>query len=86
MKKTIRQQLSDEWYRVQSNFSFFARFLCSRLRLYWARLYVRKDEFHSSLDLDMDTLATMNKKEQEWYFNDLARRRKIAHEREFQDF
>ncbi|MEI6399977.1 MAG: hypothetical protein WCO58_00445 [bacterium] len=57
------------------------------MRLFWSRLYVRKDEFHhGSLSLDIDALETMNKKQQEWYFNDLARRRKIAHERGFQDF
>ena len=80
------QQLQYILYQTVTFFSFYIKLVRSRMRLLWARLYIRKNEFHSSLDTDMDLLLTMNQKEQEWYFNDLARRRKIAHEREFQDF
>ena len=47
----------------------------------WNKLYIRKDEFHSSLDLDGEAMGYMNEKEREKYINDLVRRRNIAHER-----
>jgi hypothetical protein len=47
----------------------------------WNKLYIRKDEFHSSLDLDGEAMGYMNEKEREKYTMDLVRRRNIAHER-----
>ena len=47
----------------------------------WNKLYIRKDEFHSSLDLDGEAMGYMNEKEREKYIMDLVRRRNIAHER-----
>lgn len=55
-------------------------FIRSRLRLWWARLYVRKDEFHYSLDLDHEALMTMKEEERQKYQEDLIRRRNVAHE------
>ena len=47
----------------------------------WNKLYIRKDEFHSSLDLDGEAMGYMNDREREKYIMDLVRRRNIAHER-----
>ena len=47
----------------------------------WNKLWIRKDEFHSSLDLDGEVMGYMNEKEREKYIMDLVRRRNIAHER-----
>ncbi len=53
-----------------------------RLRLWWYRLWIRKDEFHKSLDMDIEAMLVMNKKEREAYIKDLIKRRDIAHRRE----
>ncbi|MEA1936606.1 MAG: hypothetical protein U9N04_00660 [Patescibacteria group bacterium] len=50
--------------------------------LFWHRLYIRKDEFHPSLDIDMSAMLEMNEKEKEEYLTDLVRRRKVAHRRD----
>lgn len=50
--------------------------------LRWHRLWIRKDEFDKSLNLNVDAMLVMSKKEQERYLNDLAKRRHIAHERD----
>lgn len=56
------------------------------IKLSWYRLWVRSDEFHPSLDCDLNALLVMNKKQQEKYWEDLGRRREIAHKREFKDW
>jgi len=56
-----------------------------RVRLWWHRLCVRKDEFHSSLDMDVIAMANMNAIQQEAYTLDLARRRRIAHLRDMDE-
>ena len=53
-----------------------------RIKLWWYRLYVRRNEFHKSLDSDFDALAVMSRKEAKAYFVDLSRRRRIAHKRD----
>lgn len=53
-----------------------------RLKLWWHRLFVRKDEFHSSLSTDPEAMIVMNGKELEKYHEDVARRRSIAHNRD----
>jgi len=63
-------------------FSYVQMFLSSRIRLIWSRIYIRRNEFHSSLDIDHRLLLTMNNKQREKYTNDLIRRRNIAHERD----
>lgn len=50
--------------------------------LWWYRLYVRKDEFHRSLDTDPAAMFEMNRQERDAYFDDLWKRRKIAHRRD----
>ena len=51
--------------------------------LWWYKLYIRRNEFHKSLNTDIDAMLVMDEDELVAYFNDLYRRRKIAHQREF---
>jgi hypothetical protein len=50
-----------------------------RILLFWNRLWIRKDEFHSSLDFDIEAVSVMNEEERKDYFLDLNRRRTKAH-------
>jgi len=54
-------------------------FIRSRLRLFWAKLWIRKDEFHWTLDTDYEYLETSNPKKHVAYFADIVCRRNIAH-------
>jgi len=58
------------------------RMLKHRPRLWWHRLWVRKDEFHYSLSMDSEALFDMNERDREKYSMDLIRRRQIAHQRD----
>lgn len=51
-------------------------------KLWWDRLWIRKDEFHPSLSMDPVMLAEMTPVEREDYLGDLVRRREIAHRRD----
>ena len=51
----------------------------------WNRLWLRKDEFHSSLDMDSDAMFVMNKSERGLYVKDLCKRRNMAHERDMEE-
>ncbi|MBN1637336.1 MAG: hypothetical protein JW866_00085 [Ignavibacteriales bacterium] len=48
----------------------------------WNKTWIRKDEFHSSLDMDGTAMSYMSEKEREKYIHDLVKRRNIAHERD----
>lgn len=52
-----------------------------RIKLAWYRLFVRKDEFHPSLNLDTEAMVVMNDDELRAYRADIMRRRTIAHNR-----
>jgi len=54
----------------------------SGIKLQWYRLWIREDEFHSSLEMDTEAMLVMSKKRLDSYLNDLAKRRHIAHERD----
>jgi hypothetical protein len=62
------------------------RWLCCSLpgpiRFQWAKLWVRKDEFHPSLNIHTNYVYRLNKERRDSYWNNLMRRRKIAHERD----
>ena len=49
--------------------------------LWWYRLYIRKDVFHHSLDLDVDAMLAMSDKQRKSYMLDICKRRQKAHER-----
>ncbi|MFH0854456.1 MAG: hypothetical protein V1891_03110 [bacterium] len=52
------------------------------IKLQWNRLWVRKDEFHSSLNMDANAMLGMSQKQRNAYTKDLCRRRRIAHEKD----
>jgi hypothetical protein len=52
-----------------------------KIRVWWAKLWVRRDELHRSLDIDTRAVLKMKQEERVAYFNDLRRRRDIAHKR-----
>jgi len=51
-----------------------------RLRLFWHRLWIRRDEFHHSLNLDVEIMVRMTEDEKYSYQLDLECRRQMAHE------
>ena len=52
-----------------------------RLKVWWCRLWIRRDEFHYTLNSDTDMLLHMCECERRRYWTDIGRRRRIAHER-----
>ena len=52
-----------------------------RLKVWWQRLWIRRDEFHRTLNADHDALLHMCDCERRRYWADIARRRGISHER-----
>lgn len=55
--------------------------LTSRVRWWWARLWIRADEFHPTLDVGYVDMGGMSKDQKKAYLDDVVRRRSIAHER-----
>lgn len=55
------------------------------LKMWWYKLWIHEDEFHKSLDMDLNAMLVMNQKQLEKYWADLARRCDIAHRREFKE-
>lgn len=45
----------------------------------WNTLWIRKNEFHKSLDMDVRLLSVLNRIGRDRYIIDLERRRAIAH-------
>ena len=58
--------------------------LQTKIKLWWARLWVRKNEMHSSLDMDLSIMCDLNKEELQEYITDITHRRSIAHERDLE--
>jgi hypothetical protein len=62
------------------------RFLCNKLpdhlSVRWARLWVRRDEFHPSLNPHINYVVKLPARERELYWRDLLARREIAHKRD----
>lgn len=58
---------------------------CAKGRVWWNKLWIRKDEFHSSLNLDTDALLRLDKEGKKAYLRDLMRRRNLAHYRDLND-
>jgi len=58
-------------------------FLRQPFKLFWNRLWIRKDEFHKSLDFNPKAYSNMTTQEKREYNIDLGRRRTIAHKRDF---
>ncbi len=60
-------------------FMYQTRF-CSKIRVWWNFFWIRKNEFHSSLDMDGVAMLKMSDKERKKYLSELTRRRQLAHE------
>jgi len=48
----------------------------------WNKLWIRKNKFHESLELDHKAMLHMTKKQVHKYLKDIGKRRQIAHERD----
>ena len=48
---------------------------------FWYNLWIRKNEFHKSLDINVLACFVMNEKEYKIYLKNLQKRRNIAHKR-----
>ena len=75
IKYQFRYIIEMIWYRVWN----------AGLLLWWYRLWIRNDEFHHSLDIDVQAMLTMDREQKERYLDDLSRRRRIAHERDLDE-
>ena len=53
-----------------------------RFRVLWSGLWIRGDEFHPSLDIQVDHVRRLSYEEVEKYWRDLNNRRQIAHKRD----
>lgn len=86
-KKIIRQKIrAYHWLEFKESIEDVWYIIWNRtLKLWWNKLWIRKDEFHPSLDLDFRAMLVMNKKQLDKYYADITRRRKIAHDREFKE-
>jgi hypothetical protein len=58
------------------------RFWNTGLKLWWYRLWIRKDEFHPSLKSDLEAMLAMTREQCIAYKKNLKRRRLIAHRRD----
>lgn len=77
---SMAKMIAHSW---QSELSRKIYLWSKRPKLWWHRLWIRKDEFHNSLSLDSRALLAMNDEEKERYTKDLTKRRQIAHDRDF---
>ena len=70
------------WYDVKLLPSKIKRRIWNKhILLWWYKLWIRKDEFHHSLDMDGVAMLEMNEQERKKYFVNLVRRREKAHQR-----
>ena len=75
------------WYETKSFLSKIKRCVWNkRLQLWWHQLWIRRDEFHSSLDIDPEAMIAMDEQEGKEYFSDLMDRRRTAHQKDLVGF
>ena len=73
------------WFFVGLRIDKIKRSIWNRgIKLWWYRLWIRKDEFHYSLDIDVCAMIGIKEREVDKYFNDLIKRRRIACRRELE--
>lgn len=69
-------------FRIEDTlFKYKTKIWNGHLLLWWYRLWVRKDEFHHSLSMDIIAMLYMSQEKREKYKKDLEERRRIAHVR-----
>ena len=81
--------LKNTYHEVKENLidgvKYIKRFIWNRgVKLLWFKLWIRKDEFHSSLKTDLKAMLGMNEKQREKYLSNLTKRRNIAHYRDLE--
>lgn len=52
-------------------------------RVWWHQLWIRKDEFHHSLSMDIEAMIYMDTEETKIYLEKLNKRRETARQRNF---
>lgn len=83
---TFSERINFLWFDVKDCLSSIkARIWNKGLLLWWYRLWIREDEFHQSLSMDVKAIFEMNKEEEKEYREDLMRRRRIAHQRSLKE-
>lgn len=71
------------WFEIKSWPGKIKRRIWNRgIKLQYDRLWIRKDEFHPSLNMDIGAMLEMDPHQRKLYLDDLMRRRQIAHERD----
>lgn len=79
MKKTVLLLHYQWWYVFRYRLRHIRILLWNGgLKLWWYRLWIRKNEFHKSLDMDCEAFSEMNCQQRVKYSTDLARRRSIS--------
>ncbi len=72
-------------YRIEESFEKFLCFVWhAGIKLFWYRLWVRKNALHKSLEFDIMEVMYMDNDQSRYYREDLIRRRNIAHKRDIQ--
>jgi len=80
----IKQQITFAYHDTkQCILHIVRRMWLVSIKQKWNRLFIRKDEFSKTLDMDGEALSYMNDTERKKYMVDLVKRRNIAHERDF---
>jgi len=54
--------------------------ICIRCKFVWYNLWIRKNEFHKSLNIDSETIYYGSEKFKEKYMKNLLKRRQAAHD------
>ncbi|MFM2383607.1 MAG: hypothetical protein RIQ72_179, partial [Candidatus Parcubacteria bacterium] len=69
----------------KKTFEDIDRWLCVRLpvsiRVWWHRLWIRRDEFHPSLNMCIEYACTLSPDKRLAYRKDIVKRRDVAHQR-----
>ena len=58
--------------------------LKTKLKILWYRLWIRKDEFHHSLNTKPDLMMDITRDERQQYMENLLIRRCIAHKKDLE--
>ena len=64
------------------DFIYHIKLIPVRLVTAWHRLWIRRNEFHSSLNIDVITMLNMDKIDRDRYLNNVTMRRQFAHLRD----
>ncbi len=84
--KICKSELRTCWREHHAWQTVLQMLIKSRARLLWAKLWIRKDSFHSTLRLDCEMLGTTYLKQRKSYLSDLSRRRSIANRRDVSEY